>query len=49
MFIYEEILKILFLYRLCAFETRHSCASKYGDSWKEYCDKVPYKIIPGLI
>jgi delta14-sterol reductase len=22
------------------------CAQKYGDLWKEYCEKVPYRIIP---
>jgi 7-dehydrocholesterol reductase len=25
------------------------CGDKYGDDWKLYCEKVPYKIIPGVI
>jgi hypothetical protein len=24
------------------------CAAKYGPLWKEYCAKVPYRIVPGL-
>jgi delta14-sterol reductase len=24
------------------------CAAKYGDLWKEYCRRVPYRIIPGV-
>jgi 7-dehydrocholesterol reductase len=24
------------------------CSSKYTTYWKQYCDKVPYKIIPGI-
>jgi 7-dehydrocholesterol reductase len=25
------------------------CADKYSKNWKEYCQKVPYKVIPGVI
>ena len=25
------------------------CADKYGKYWEEYCEKVPYKVIPGVI
>jgi 7-dehydrocholesterol reductase len=25
------------------------CKAKYGKYWAEYCSKVPYKIIPGII
>ena len=25
------------------------CAVKYGEDWKSYCQKVRYKIIPGVI
>jgi 7-dehydrocholesterol reductase len=24
------------------------CRTKYGDAWKEYCRRVPYKILPGI-
>ncbi len=32
-----------------AFRDDNRCASKYGDDWKAYCEKVPYKIIPGIV
>jgi 7-dehydrocholesterol reductase len=32
-----------------AFRDDNRCATKYGDDWKAYCEKVPYKIIPGVI
>jgi len=25
------------------------CASKYGKHWKKYCERVPYKLLPGII
>lgn len=25
------------------------CGHKYGDHWKLYCEKTPFKIIPGVI
>jgi protein-S-isoprenylcysteine O-methyltransferase Ste14 len=24
------------------------CAVRYGDDWKAYCQRVPYRIIPGV-
>jgi delta14-sterol reductase len=24
----------------------HICSAKYGEDWKQYCQKVPYKFIP---
>jgi 7-dehydrocholesterol reductase len=24
------------------------CSSKYGKFWKMYCNKVPYRVIPGI-
>ncbi|KAK1970772.1 ergosterol biosynthesis ERG4/ERG24 family protein [Colletotrichum sublineola] len=24
------------------------CLAKYGDSWKEYCKKVPWRLVPGV-
>lgn len=40
---------VLFLTALLmdrAFRHERRCAAKYGEQWKEYCSKVPYKIIP---
>ena len=25
------------------------CGEKYGKSWSKYCEKVPYKIVPGVM
>jgi 7-dehydrocholesterol reductase len=32
-----------------AFRDDNRCAIKYGDDWKAYCAKVPYKILPGIV
>jgi 7-dehydrocholesterol reductase len=32
-----------------AFRDDNRCAIKYGDDWKAYCQKVPYKILPGVV
>lgn len=32
-----------------AFRDDDRCRSKYGRYWTEYCDKVPYKILPGVV
>jgi 7-dehydrocholesterol reductase len=32
-----------------AYRDDDRCSKKYGDSWKEYCAKVPYKILPGIL
>lgn len=32
-----------------AFRDDNRCAIKYGEDWKTYCKKVPYKIIPGIV
>lgn len=32
-----------------AFRDDNRCAIKYGEDWKEYCRKVPYKILPGIV
>ncbi len=26
----------------------HFCSTKYGDDWKRYCERVRYRIVPGL-
>ena len=32
-----------------AFRDDTKCKNKYGKSWEDYCQLVPYKIIPGVI
>jgi 7-dehydrocholesterol reductase len=32
-----------------AFRDDNRCAIKYGADWKAYCEKVPYKILPGVV
>lgn len=32
-----------------AYRDEERCASKYGDDWTRYCEKVPYKIIPYVL
>lgn len=32
-----------------AFRDDRRCAEKYGPGWNEYCERVPYKIIPYVI
>lgn len=32
-----------------AFRDDSRCKAKYGKYWTEYCNEVPYKIVPGLI
>ncbi|DAA78512.1 TPA_exp: hypothetical protein A8136_4488 [Trichophyton benhamiae CBS 112371] len=43
---YAIYMTILLVHRCYRDEVR--CHNKYGDSWKEYCAKVPYRIIPGI-
>lgn len=44
---YVSFLVILLTER--AFRDDRRCASKYGDDWNRYCERVPYKIIPYVI
>lgn len=46
-FFYVSFLTILLTHR--AFRDDQKCAAKYGESWKDYCRAVPYKIIPGIV
>jgi 7-dehydrocholesterol reductase len=46
-FFYVIFLGILLTHR--AFRDDRRCAAKYGGDWKAYCEKVPYKIIPGVV
>lgn len=32
-----------------AFRDDDRCSKKYGKYWREYCDIVPYKIVPGVV
>ena len=46
-YFYVVFLAILLTER--AFRDDNRCADKYGRDWQTYCEKVPYKIIPGVI
>ncbi len=43
-YFYVVFLTILLIDR--AFRHDNRCANRYGEQWNEYCQKVPYKIIP---
>lgn len=46
-YFYPVYLTLLLLDRAWRDDAR--CADKYGPYWDEYCSKVPYKIIPGVV
>ena len=46
-FFYPIYLTLLLLDRAWRDDAR--CAEKYKKDWALYCEKVPYKIIPGVI
>ena len=46
-YFYVSFLTVLLLDR--AFRDDQRCSSKYGEDWQDYCQKVPYKIIPYVI
>lgn len=46
-FFYVTFLFFLLLDR--SFRDDKRCADKYGKYWKQYCDIVPFKIIPGIV
>ncbi len=46
-YFYVCFLTILLVDR--AFRDDERCAAKYGEDWKNYCQHVPYKIIPFVI
>jgi 7-dehydrocholesterol reductase len=29
-----------------AFRQERRCKHKYGEHWRDYCEKVPYKVLP---
>jgi 7-dehydrocholesterol reductase len=45
-YFYVFFLTILLLDR--AFRHERRCRNKYGDSWDDYCEQVPFKVIPFL-
>jgi len=46
-YFYPLYLTLLLLDR--SFRDDQRCSDKYKGYWVEYCDKVPYKILPGII
>jgi 7-dehydrocholesterol reductase len=46
-FFYVSFLTILLIHR--AFRDDTKCRNKYGRYWDEYCQLVPYKIVPGVV
>ncbi|XP_043086358.1 delta(14)-sterol reductase TM7SF2 [Puntigrus tetrazona] len=43
---YLPALQCFHLLRQRANEIEESCLKKHGDSWREYCRRVPYKLLP---
>ncbi|CZT53362.1 related to c-14 sterol reductase ERG-3 [Rhynchosporium secalis] len=43
---YAIFMTVLLVHRCLRDEER--CLAKYGSSWKEYCQKVPWRLIPGI-
>lgn len=43
-FVYMVILLVHRCYR-----DEHRCHNKYGKAWEEYCRRVPYRLIPGIV
>lgn len=46
-FFYVIFLTVLLTHR--AFRDDEKCRNKYGSDWAAYCERVPYKIIPGIL
>lgn len=46
-YFYVVFLTILLAHR--AYRDDERCLEKYGDDWKKYCEKVPYKMIPFVV
>jgi len=46
-YFYPIYLGILLAHRQYRDEQR--CAAKYGEVWREYCRRVPYVAIPGIL
>jgi 7-dehydrocholesterol reductase len=46
-YLYVLFLAILLTDR--AFRDEQRCADKYGADWRRYCERVPYRIVPGVL
>lgn len=45
-YFYIIYMTILLVHR--CYRDEHRCRNKYGEAWREYCRRVPYRIIPGI-
>uniref|UniRef100_A0A2P2HXE9 7-dehydrocholesterol reductase n=1 Tax=Hirondellea gigas TaxID=1518452 RepID=A0A2P2HXE9_9CRUS len=45
-FLYFIFLTILLIHRI--FRDEEKCKAKYGKYWVQYCEAVPYRLIPGI-
>lgn len=45
-YFYIVFMSILLVHR--CYRDEHRCLNKYGDSWMEYCRRVPYRLLPGV-
>lgn len=43
---YAIFMTVLLVQRCGRDDTR--CTGKYGDDWKKYCDKVKWRLVPGI-
>ena len=46
-YLYVMFLTVLLVHR--AYRDDERCRSKYGKYWEQYCEVVPYKILPFVI
>ncbi len=46
-YFYVTFLTVLLFHR--AYRDEERCALKYGEYWRRYCERVPYRIIPGVL
>jgi 7-dehydrocholesterol reductase len=53
--LFDDVLPYFYVLFLCvlltdrAFRDDNRCRAKYGADWDRYCEKVPYRIVPGLL
>ena len=45
-FAYLVYIIALLVHRI--YRDEEKCAGKYGEYWKKYCEKVKYRLIPGI-
>ncbi|KAL6895032.1 ergosterol biosynthesis ERG4/ERG24 family domain-containing protein [Trichoderma evansii] len=44
--LYAIFMLILLVHRYLRDEER--CQTKYGQAWKDYCEEVPWRLVPGI-